>query len=171
MRELAAFLGLTPGALYHHYPSKQHLLFDFIEEFYDELIAGFSCKYGAPTRSIGQVIDMHLSLHTDLPWHFKIAMRETVSLLPAQQEAVMSLKSEYQLRLKAALGFTEAQDEETIAAVAAIALLLSGAPTWFSELPVPTTMRRSVIHHALTGAIEKIVRSRCLIGYESAFVL
>nr|BFE97996.1 hypothetical protein GCM10020185_85320 [Pseudomonas brassicacearum subsp. brassicacearum] len=34
MRELASHLGLTPGSLYHHYPSKQHLLADLIEEFF-----------------------------------------------------------------------------------------------------------------------------------------
>ena len=38
MRELASSLGLTPGSLYHHYPSKQHLLLDLIDEFYEELL-------------------------------------------------------------------------------------------------------------------------------------
>ena len=39
MRELASHLGLTAGSLYHHFPSKQHLLLDWIEEFYEELLA------------------------------------------------------------------------------------------------------------------------------------
>ncbi|MNT96843.1 Bacterial regulatory protein, tetR family [compost metagenome] len=39
MRELATYLGLSPGSLYHYYPRKQDLLFDLIEEFYDELIS------------------------------------------------------------------------------------------------------------------------------------
>ncbi len=39
MRELASHLGLTAGSLYHHFPSKQHLLFDLIEELFEELLA------------------------------------------------------------------------------------------------------------------------------------
>jgi AcrR family transcriptional regulator len=38
MRELAAH-GLTAGSLYHHFPSKQDLLYDLIEELYEELQA------------------------------------------------------------------------------------------------------------------------------------
>ena len=39
MRELAAHVGLTAGSLYHHFPSKQDLLYDLIEELYEELQA------------------------------------------------------------------------------------------------------------------------------------
>ena len=37
MRELARHVGLAPGSLYNHFPSKQALLFDLIEEIYEEL--------------------------------------------------------------------------------------------------------------------------------------
>ncbi|MNM13398.1 HTH-type transcriptional repressor KstR2 [compost metagenome] len=53
MRELATCLGLSPGSLYHHYPSKQHLLLDLIEEFYEELLAtlGVSRKRPRPNAT------------------------------------------------------------------------------------------------------------------------
>ena len=48
MRELAAHVGLTAGSLYHHFPSKQDLLFDLIEELYEELQATLD-RAGAPS--------------------------------------------------------------------------------------------------------------------------
>ncbi|TCV66214.1 hypothetical protein EDB98_107222 [Pseudomonas fluorescens] len=42
MRELAACLSLSAGSLYHRYPNKQHLPFDLIEYFYEELLAALS---------------------------------------------------------------------------------------------------------------------------------
>ncbi|WP_413776131.1 TetR/AcrR family transcriptional regulator [Pseudomonas sp. B21-056] len=37
MRELARHVGIAPASLYHYFPSKQQLLFDLIDEFYEEL--------------------------------------------------------------------------------------------------------------------------------------
>ncbi|MFJ7884433.1 TetR/AcrR family transcriptional regulator [Pseudomonas sp. NPDC096917] len=42
IRELASHLRVTSGAIYQHYPSKQHLLFDYIEELYEDLTTRLS---------------------------------------------------------------------------------------------------------------------------------
>ncbi|SUD70117.1 TetR family transcriptional regulator [Pseudomonas putida] len=55
MRELAAHLGMTAGSLYHHFPSKQDLLYDLIEELYEELQATLAWppRHGARGFGVG----------------------------------------------------------------------------------------------------------------------
>ena len=48
MRELALHLGMAAGSLYHHFESKEQLLFELIEELYEELLGAppalFTCS-------------------------------------------------------------------------------------------------------------------------------
>ena len=78
MRELAAHVGLTAGSLYHHFPSKQHLLFDLIEELYEELLATLhpvGRGKGAAAR-LSAVIRAHWELHAERPLQFRLAERD-----------------------------------------------------------------------------------------------
>ncbi|WP_332821602.1 TetR/AcrR family transcriptional regulator, partial [Pseudomonas sp.] len=38
MRELALHLGIGAGSVYHHFQSKEQLLFELIEELYEDLL-------------------------------------------------------------------------------------------------------------------------------------
>ena len=89
MRELAAYLGLTPGSLYHHYPSKQHLLLDLIEEFYEELLATLArVERRRSLDRLQPLIQAHLKLHQDMPWHFRLVERDSGCLNDEQQARV-----------------------------------------------------------------------------------
>ena len=47
MRDLAAHMGVSAGSLYHHFPSKQYILFELLEEFYAGLNAAIDlCMRG-----------------------------------------------------------------------------------------------------------------------------
>jgi 3-hydroxybutyryl-CoA dehydrogenase len=96
MRELATCLGLSPGSLYHHYPSKQHLLLDLIEEFYEELLATLGrIEQKAPAKRdrLNSLIRAHLNLHREMPWHFRLVERDSGCLNEEQQARVRSCAS------------------------------------------------------------------------------
>lgn len=160
MRELATSMGLTPGALYHHYPSKQHLLFDFVEEFYQELLAVFPGRGMRQRQPLEQVIATHLDLFDQWPSHFKVAVRDNAALTREHQAQVVDLRRQYYQRLGASLGFESELDSETCAALHAIAMLLGTAPTWLAEPGMPLATRRALIGDLLKGAIERLTPPR-----------
>ena len=137
MRELATCLGLSPGSLYHHYPSKQHLLLDLIEEFYEELLATLGrIEKKAPAKRdrLNNLIRAHLNLHRDMPWHFRLVERDSGCLNEEQQARVQHLREQYERKLLLMLGarsrFSEAGQ---LAAGHAIAALLNSAPSWLTS--------------------------------------
>src|SRR3546814_14023468 len=86
----ATCLGLSPGSLYHHYPSKQHLLLDLIEEFYEELLATLArIKQTATTKRdrLKPLIRAHQDLHREMPWHFRLVERDSGCLNERSEES------------------------------------------------------------------------------------
>jgi AcrR family transcriptional regulator len=129
MRALATCLGLSPGSLYHHYPSKQHLLLDLIEEFYEELLSTLGRidqKGSAKRDKLPNLIRAHLNLHREMPWHFRLAERDSGCLNAEQQARVRQLREQYERTLLKMLGAPSRLGEQgLIAAGHAIANLLS----------------------------------------------
>jgi AcrR family transcriptional regulator len=161
MRELATYLGLAPGSLYHHYPSKQHLLLDLIEEFYDELLATLRHIEKKPRagRDILQVvIRAHLKLHRELPRHFRLVERDSCCLNEEQQQRVKELREQYERQLLAILGHrTRLTEHGLLAAGHAVATLLNSAPSWLAQHELGDQERDGLIEKLVTGAIERLL--------------
>ena len=159
MRELAAYLGLTPGSLYHHYPSKQHLLLDLIEEFYEELLATLArIERRRSLDRLQPLIQAHLKLHQDMPWHFRLVERDSGCLNPDQQLRVGQLRERYEQQLLQLLGTPPGLGPQAQRAAAhALANLLNSAPSWFSEQPLAEREREALLENLLSGAIERLL--------------
>jgi AcrR family transcriptional regulator len=161
MRELATYLGLAPGSLYHHYPSKQHLLLDLIEEFYEELLATLRRieKKPKPGRNTLQVIiRAHLKLHRELPRHFRLVERDSGCLNEDQQQRVKVLREQYEHQLLSILGHrTQLTEQGLLAAGHAIASLLNSAPSWLAQHSLNDREREGLIENLVTGAIERLL--------------
>lgn len=161
MRELATYLGLAPGSLYHHYPSKQHLLLDLIEEFYEELLATLRRieKKTRPGPSTLQVIiRAHLKLHRELPRHFRLVERDSCCLNEDQQQRVKQLREQYERQLLAMLGHhPQLTEQGLLAAGHAIASLLNSAPSWLAQHGLTDREREGLIENLVTGAIERLL--------------
>lgn len=108
MRELASHLGLTAGSLYHHFPSKQHLLFDLIEELFEELLATLQPRgRGKPeATALSRVIKAHWALHAERPLQFRLAERDLCCLSEEQQARIAQLRREYETRLLQLIALT-----------------------------------------------------------------
>lgn len=162
MRELATCLGLAPGSLYHHYPSKQHLLLDLIEEFYEELLATLGrIEQKAPAKrdKLQALIRAHLNLHQEMPWHFRLAERDSGCLNEEQQERVRQLREQYQRKLLLMLGARSRFSEQgLLAAGHAIANLLNGAPGWLAQHSLDEREHVELLESLVSGAIERLLR-------------
>lgn len=162
MRELATCLGLAPGSLYHHYPSKQHLLLDLIEEFYEELLATLGrIEQEAPAKRdrLHALIRAHLNLHQEMPWHFRLAERDSGCLNEEQQERVRQLREQYERRLLMMLGTRPHLSEQAqLAAGHAIANLLNSAPSWLAHHTLSEAERDELLENLVSGAIERLLR-------------
>ncbi|MCB2256212.1 TetR/AcrR family transcriptional regulator [Pseudomonas chlororaphis] len=160
MRELASHLGLAPGSLYHHYPSKQHLLLDLIEEFYDELCCTLKRlqKRKLQGDCLPALIHAHLKLHRELPRHFRLVERDSGCLNPDQQARVGHLREGYERQLLHLLGGAPGLGEAACRALAhAVACLLNSAPSWFSEQSLGERERDRLLENLLSGAIERLL--------------
>ncbi|MNF75497.1 HTH-type transcriptional repressor KstR2 [compost metagenome] len=164
MRELATCLGLSPGSLYHHYPSKQHLLLDLIEEFYEELLATLErIRQKAPAKrdKLNSVIRAHLNLHRDMPWHFRLVERDSGCLNDEQQQRVQQLREQYERTLLKILGIKPRFSEQgVLAAGHAIASLLNSAPSWLTPHILDEQEHDELLESLVNGAIERVLSPR-----------
>ena len=162
MRELATCLGLAPGSLYHHYPSKQHLLLDLIEEFYEELLATLGRieqKASAKRDRLISLIRAHLNLHQEMPWHFRLVERDSGCLNDEQQARVRQLREQYERKLLLMLGTKSRLSEQgQHAAGHAIANLLNSAPGWLAQHALDEHERDELLENLVGGAIERLLR-------------
>ena len=161
MRELATCLGLSPGSLYHHYPSKQHLLLDLIEEFYEELLCALERvgrKTSVKRNRLDNVIHAHLKLHQAMPWHFRLVERDSDCLDKQQQERVRQLREQYESRLLRILVVQPGLGEQAQRAVGhAIANLLNSAPGWLAQHSLDERVREELLGNMVSGAIERLL--------------
>ena len=164
MRELATCLGLSPGSLYHHYPSKQHLLLDLIEEFYEELLATLGrIAQQAPAKrdKLQALIRAHVTLHQEMPWHYRLVERDSGCLNEEQQQRVRQLREQYERKLLLILGSRSRFSEQgRLAAGHAIAALLNSAPSWLAQHPLDEPERDELVESLVRGAIERVLAPR-----------
>jgi AcrR family transcriptional regulator len=161
MRELASHVGLSVGSLYHHYPSKQHLLLDVIEEFYEELMAVLDCiEQQAPARQglLPAIIQAHLKLHLEMPCHFRLVERDIGCLNGEQREQVRPLREHYERSLFALLRPSAAcLGPRAVADAAIIAHLLTSAPGWLTQQSLEPRERDALLQCLVSGGIDRVL--------------
>jgi AcrR family transcriptional regulator len=138
MRDLAAEVEIRPSSLYHHFPSKQHILYaichnfqrDFNLEIVPELRGG-----QPPDAAIRAAIRKHI-LFSNRRWpDVLVTMRERRSLPREQQATVNALRRHYRDALMAAIERGRDEGVFTVpdAKLASMILLdmVNGAAHWF----------------------------------------
>lgn len=158
MRELAAHVGLTAGSLYHHFPSKQHLLFDLIEELYEELLATLhpSGRGRDATARLSAVIRAHWELHAERPLQFRLAERDLCCLSEEQQAQIAGMRQDYEQRLLELIAPTSRLSGPALQASAqVVASLLNSLPGWLQNSAAPEAQRLALMESMLRGAIER----------------
>ncbi|HYQ49251.1 MAG TPA: TetR/AcrR family transcriptional regulator [Pseudomonas sp.] len=160
MRELAAHVGLTAGSLYHHFPSKQDLLYDLIEELYEELQATLELGRRAMARggsALSCLIAAHWQLHAERPLQFRLAERDFCCLSEEQQGRLVSLRKRYEAGLLHLIAPQAKLPAEALVATAhVVATLLNQLPGMLKALP--QTQGLALMESLLVGGIERTLR-------------
>lgn len=166
MRELASHLGLTPGSLYHHFPSKQDLLYDLIEELYEELQAALHPGLRALARggpALPCLIATHWALHAERPLQFRLAERDLCCLRDDQQERLARLRNAYETSLLRLIAPQASLPGEALTATAhVLATLLNSLPGWLQARRLPQAQGLALMESLLLGGLERTLRGEGL---------
>ncbi len=139
LRDLAAEVGITPGALYNHIDTKQGLLYGIMREHMEALIAATDAALAAadpaPLARLEAFVAHHLLYHVERPQEVFIANFELRALEPANRARIVALRRAYESRLIGLLERGAAEGaldvpEPRIAAYAVLAML-TGVCTWY----------------------------------------
>ncbi|MFK0090227.1 TetR/AcrR family transcriptional regulator [Pseudomonas sp. NPDC090755] len=163
MRELASHLGLTAGSLYHHFPSKQDLLYDLIEELYEELLACLNQGRRGHPQTLVQVIAAHWALHAERPLQFRLAERDQCCLSPDQQARIGQLRQQYETALLRLIVPKATLRGEALQATAhVIANLLNSLPGWLQASQLPQAQGLALMESMMLGGIERTLLGESL---------
>ena len=140
MRDIANAVGIQPGAIYNHFPSKQDILVDLMmTHMQDLLAAAYQAMDGVEgtTDRLIAFARFHIGYQLDFPDHVFIAYMELRSLEQTGREAVYIKRDEYEAILRKVLeqGVAEGTFNLADAAVHTRALLamMTGITVWFNE--------------------------------------
>lgn len=162
MRELARHVGLAPGSLYNHFPSKQALLFDLIEEIYEELyLLVKPARQGVDkVRSLSSLIVAHLRLHRRRPQHFRLALHGFVYLDDAQQQRIVNKRKLYESAfITTAFNATFLAKDTSSVAVQAIIQFLNYLPGWLDDGHLNDEACALLVEQFVTGALRECSKS------------
>jgi AcrR family transcriptional regulator len=136
------------------------LLLDLIEEFYEELLATLGRIEKKSKRNLlPSLIQAHLNLHREMPWHFRLAERDSGCLNDDQQARVRHLREQYERTLMQMLGAKSRFSEQAQRAAGhAIAHLLNSAPGWLAQHPLDDAERDELLENLVSGAVERVLR-------------
>ncbi|MHC6225330.1 TetR/AcrR family transcriptional regulator [Pseudomonas sp. X10] len=166
MRELASHLGLTAGSLYHHFPSKQDLLYDLIEELFEELQATLDQGRRAAARgrpALPCLIAAHWALHTERPLQFRLAERDLCCLTEGQQQRLARLRKDYETGLLRLIAPQAGLRGDALAATAhVLATLLNSLPGWLQARNLSQAQGLALMENLLLGGLERTLRGERL---------
>jgi len=138
MRQLAARVGLTSGALYNHFGSKQALLSGLLESVMTDLLAAAQHDvlcHSDPVQQLRAFVGLHIRFHVDRKNDVLIATTELRSLSSVNLAKIVRLRNRYEailssiLRLGIRLGVFVLSDAKT--AALAMIPMLTGVAQWY----------------------------------------
>jgi AcrR family transcriptional regulator len=93
VRELAEACGLTPGAIYNHYASKEALLFAIVDRVHDEADAVLSATLRAggddPVVQLEALASAFTAFHIARPRETRVANRDYIYLPAGERDSVV----------------------------------------------------------------------------------
>ncbi|MCY1424375.1 Bacterial regulatory protein, tetR family [compost metagenome] len=102
MRDLATCLGINAGSIYNHIDSKEALLFELIEELYEQLLHGAGLvnrRKSAPAVRLHALLESHLLLRDRMAAHFRLAEYDLHCLSNEQRASILALRRRYEEHL------------------------------------------------------------------------
>ncbi|MEM8703030.1 MAG: TetR/AcrR family transcriptional regulator [Pseudomonadota bacterium] len=138
MREIAADVGVRPGALYNHFPTKQDILKDLMLSHMSELLAAWeAAEFPHDMDPLERFVRFHIGYHLERADEVFISYMELRNLEPDNFAAIETERRRYEAILTSILeeGCAAGRYRADNARVAtrAIIAMLTGIPTWYRE--------------------------------------
>ena len=140
VRALAMSAGLEAASLYHHFPSKQEILFEVFERVMDDFLAGFEQALSAPGTHedrLRSALRFHVLFHIERQDEAFVSHSELRSLTAANHRRITAKRDRYEAMLRAfladgvAVGAFEIPDVPLL--TMAILTMCSGVSDWFTR--------------------------------------
>jgi AcrR family transcriptional regulator len=104
-RDITAAVGLSPGALYVHFPSKEDVLFEIVRTGHERALdALLSQPDGAdPADHVRRLVAAHVAWHARHHTVARVCQYELAALAPAHQAVVLELRQRFSATLRSAV--------------------------------------------------------------------
>jgi len=164
MRDLATYLGIKAGSIYNHIDNKETLLFELIEELYEELLEGASLvirRKTAPSVRLQGLLEAHLRLHERMAAHFRLAEYDLHCLSCEQQASILTLRRRYEEHLLETIEQLTGKPPSVTrrATVRSIVSLLNQLPAWVGETQTGIGARRKLLHDMVMSSLQGALRA------------
>lgn len=160
LRELAAHLELAAGSLYHHCRSKEELLFEFIEEYYEGLLAvSTRATMGKPCAArLRELVTALIDLHRAQPLRYRLAAKERHCLSAAHQQRIDELELLCQEHWLCEVGKgIELSPSRRKAAGDALSSIFQQIPNWLEHSWLPEAERSAFLESLILGAVSQLI--------------
>ncbi|WP_289035267.1 TetR/AcrR family transcriptional regulator [uncultured Roseibium sp.] len=140
MRQIASDVGVQPGALYNHFPTKQDILKDLMLSHMRDLLDAwtpFADEAGQSADPLDVFVRFHIRYHLQRREEVFISYMELRNLEPENFAEVEAERRRYESILKVILEDGQKSGAYRIAdtgvAARAIIAMLTGIPNWYRE--------------------------------------
>ncbi|WP_289537869.1 TetR/AcrR family transcriptional regulator [Pseudomonas sp. SO81] len=155
MCELAQHLGIGAESIYHRFTSKEHLLFDVIEDLYSDLLEAAVLTESVNGNPFLALLSAHAELLEQRPLYFLLGEQELCYLSSEYQELIQGMRARYEEALLHRLLDAGACASPPIlrATVRAVVSCLNNLPTWAGSETLSPAQRREVIDAVINGVL------------------
>jgi len=139
MRSIARAVHLEAASLYHHFSSKQKILFEIFERTMNDVLAGMQQALDSSESiedRLRAVVRFHVFFHIERQREAFLSHSELRSLTAVNRERILALRDRYERQLRELLaagvqaGLFEIRDVRL--ATIAVLMMLSGVSEWFA---------------------------------------
>jgi AcrR family transcriptional regulator len=104
-RDITAAVGLSPGALYVHFPSKEDVLFEIVRTGHERALDTMLSQPddGDPTDYVRRLVASHVAWHARHHTVARVCQYELAALAPDHQATVLELRQRFSTLLRAAV--------------------------------------------------------------------
>lgn len=163
MRELALHVEIGCGSLYHHFESKERLLFELIEELYDDLLeAVFGTSRGSAAERLRGLLSAHIALHERRGLQFMLAEQEFRCLGAQHQEQIQQMRQRYEDSLLARLLEVGATGPTRLLrpAVRGVIAWLNNLPSWLPQTALQPAEKQALIEDMVVAMLSSVSKQR-----------
>jgi AcrR family transcriptional regulator len=104
-RDITAAVGLSPGALYVHFPSKENVLFEIVRTGHERALAAMTSRTdeGDAVGYVRDLVAAHVAWHARHHTVARVCQYELAALAPGHHAEVLELRHRFSALLRAAV--------------------------------------------------------------------